>query len=66
MWGRGRRTLTSMSEEALSTGRIVIEWTRLPSSSGEAPEYDWEIRMEPPGIADDDVERLLREIVDRL
>ena len=51
--------------EPPAEGRIVIEWKRVPAELGLG-DFDWDVRMEPPGLADEDAARLLREIADRL
>lgn len=51
--------------EPPTEGRIVVEWKRIPKQLGLGG-FDWQIRMEQAGLPDDDVERLLREIADRL
>jgi hypothetical protein len=45
-------------------GRIVIEWTRV---ADEPPDdFDWKVNLEPPGLPDEEVSRLLAEIAQRI
>jgi hypothetical protein len=48
-------------------GRIVIEWKLISGEyrSGSAEDFDWKVSLEPPGLSDEQVERLLREVADR-
>jgi len=57
-----------MAQKAPSKGRIVIDWQRLPAEHAEdgVAAFDWQISMEPSSLDDDEVERLLRQITDRL
>ena len=47
------------------SGRIVIDWTEVPDTEGEAS-FDWRLRTQPQRLSDDKAEALLREIADRL
>jgi hypothetical protein len=55
--------------ETPSCGCIVIEWRRVgdaPESADDASEeFDWKVNLEPPGLPDEDVSRLLAEIAER-
>jgi hypothetical protein len=55
-----------MSEPPPVTGRIVIEWKRAPQTGVEPHEFAWEMRLEPPGLSDNDVANILREAAERL
>lgn len=55
-----------MSETPPLTGRIVIEWKRVPQGGVEPPEFDWDLRLEPAGLSDIDVASILREVAERL
>lgn len=45
-------------------GRIVIEWRRVADAPPD--DFDWRVTPEPPGLSDDELSRLLKEIADRL
>jgi hypothetical protein len=45
-------------------GRIVIEWERV--SAPPPDDFDWRVKLEPPGLTDEDVSRLLAEIAKRV
>ena len=47
-----------------SEGRIVIEWKRVADAPPD--DFDWKISLEPPGLPDEDVSRLLAEIAQRI
>jgi hypothetical protein len=52
-----------MPDEPLE-GRIVIEWNRV--ADGPPDDFDWKVSLEPPGLPDEEVSRLLAEIAQRI
>lgn len=50
--------------EKPSSGHIVIEWRRIGDSPPD--DFDWRVELEPPGLPDEKVSRLLGEIAERI
>ncbi|HEX4116868.1 MAG TPA: hypothetical protein VHY18_13460 [Solirubrobacteraceae bacterium] len=46
-------------EDAPRTGKIVIEWTRLPEPYDS---FDWDVQLDPPGLSGEDVSKILAEV----
>ena len=61
-----------MANEALvekpTRGVIKIEWIAVgdPDEAGEYRGFDWKLDMDPPGLTDDEVARVLTEAAERL
>jgi len=50
--------------DILLSGRILIEWKRV--SDAPPDEFDWSVKLDPPGLPDEDLSRLLAEIAERI
>jgi hypothetical protein len=54
------------TQDQLREGTIVIAWRRVDEGDSESPSFDWDLRLDPPGLPDEDVSLLLAEIAERL
>jgi hypothetical protein len=46
-------------------GTIVISWKRVDGAQSEPSSFDWDLRLDPPGLSDEDLSRLLAEVAER-
>jgi hypothetical protein len=53
------------SQEPLREGTVIISWKRLDSEKPDPASFDWDIRLNPPGLPDEDLSRLLADIAER-
>jgi hypothetical protein len=53
------------TEQDPQGGTIVITWKRVDSGQSEPSSFDWDLRLDPPGLPDEDLSRLLAEIAER-
>ena len=50
-------------------GSITIQWFAIgdpDEESGEYADFDWKLHQDPPGLSDDEMERLFTEIAERI